>query len=150
MEGDNKKPEDMITEAEVEEIKIEEEGKQAEKAPKKKKKTDFYVELVLFLILGVLIGVAVKTEADKKITVGFNDYKMKIMKQDYDINKLQADLSKASQDAATAGNEEVVPSEGEEALPQEEEALPQDQSGQTDNGSIAPGQAATDNANPSQ
>lgn len=147
MEGDNKKPEDMITEAEVEEIKIEEEGKQAEEAPKKKKKTDFYVELVLFLILGVLIGVAIKTEADKKITVGFNDYKMKIMKQDYDINKLQADLSKASQDAATSGNQEAAPTEGAEALPQGEEALPQDQSGQAGNGTIAPDQAAPDNTN---
>lgn len=143
MEGDNKKAEDMITEAEVEEIKIEEEEKQAEEAPKKKKKTDFYVELVLFLILGVLIGVAIKTEADKKITVGFNDYKMKIMKQDYDINKLQADLSKQSQDASATEGQEAAPVDGEEAQPQ-------DQSGQTDSGIVAPDQAAPDNTNPNQ
>lgn len=142
MEGDNKKAEDVIIEAEVQEIKIEEEAEKKEEAPKKKKKTDFYIELVLFFILGILIGIAVKTEADKKITIGFNDYKMKIMKQDYDINKLQADLSKQSQDAASAGDQEAAPEEGEEAQPQ------QDQSG--GNGSVAPNQAAPDNTDQDQ
>ena len=59
---------------------------------KKKWISDFYIELALFLILGILVGIAVKTEAMKKITMGFDDYRMKIKNQDYDINKLQADL----------------------------------------------------------
>lgn len=59
---------------------------------KKKWISDFYIELILFFILGILMGVAVKTEAIKKITMGFDDYKMKIIKQDYDVNKIQADL----------------------------------------------------------
>ncbi len=142
MEGDNKKAENMITEAEVDEIKIEEEREQKEEVPKKKKRTDFYIELVLFFILGILIGIAVKTEASKKITIGFNDYKMKIMKQDYDINKLQTDLSKSS--AA-----EEVPADEQQAVPQEGNE-PQAEPGQIDSGNIAPDQAAQDSANQNQ
>lgn len=142
MEGDNKKPEDMITEAEVEEIKIEGEGEQKKKTPKKRKKTDFYIELVLFFILGILIGIAVKTEASKKITIGFNDYKMKIMKQDYDINKLQTDLANIS---AT----EEAPADEQEAVPQEKNDS-QTEPGQIDSGDVAPDQAVSDSANPGQ
>ncbi|OGI32907.1 MAG: hypothetical protein A2271_01570 [Candidatus Moranbacteria bacterium RIFOXYA12_FULL_35_19] len=57
-----------------------------------KKKYDFYVELVLFLILGILVGIALKTEAVKRITIGYDDYKMKIMKSDFDINKIEKDI----------------------------------------------------------
>jgi hypothetical protein len=63
---------------------------------RKRKKTDLYVELVLFLVLGILIGITLKTEAEKRITIGYNDYQMSINKQDYDINKLQSDLIKKS------------------------------------------------------
>lgn len=79
---------DEIKDAEVEEIKKEETPMEKEKRAKR----DFYVELVLFLILGVLIGIVVKTEANKRVTIGFNDYKMKIGAAQYSINKLQADF----------------------------------------------------------
>jgi glucan-binding YG repeat protein len=94
------KNEDYVSDAEVSEIEEEE----IEKTPKKKRKSDFYIELALFLILGVLIGVALKTEAVKTITIGFDDYKMKIFKQDYDINQLQADLVKKNAAAAQPSN----------------------------------------------
>lgn len=58
----------------------------------KNKKTDFYVEIVLFFILGILIGIAIKNEAFKRITIGFDDYKMKIQRQDYNLNKIEKDL----------------------------------------------------------
>jgi hypothetical protein len=70
----------------------------------KKKKYDFYIELALFLILGILIGIAVKTEAAKKITIGFDDYKMKIMRSDFDINKIEKDILKKQ--AENAQNQE--------------------------------------------
>ncbi|MFA6159840.1 MAG: hypothetical protein WC678_01995 [Parcubacteria group bacterium] len=65
-----------------------------------KKKYDFYVELVLFLILGILIGIALKTEAVKRITIGYDDYKMKIMKSDFDINKIEKDILQKQKDEA--------------------------------------------------
>ncbi|MDO9231721.1 MAG: hypothetical protein Q7U36_04595 [bacterium] len=73
---------------------------------KPKKKYDFYVELVLFLILGILIGIALKTEAVKKITIGYDDYKMKIMKSDFDINKIEKDILQKQNDEAQKGTEE--------------------------------------------
>jgi len=66
--------------------------KMSQETIKQKKRRDFLIELFLFFILGVLIGVAFKTEASKKIAIGFDDYKMKIQKQDYNIGKLQKDL----------------------------------------------------------
>jgi len=75
----------------------------------RKRRNDFFIELALFLILGILIGVAVKNEAVKKITMGFDDYKMKIYKQDYDLNALQAktiqDAKDAQADAATKSSD---------------------------------------------
>lgn len=68
----------------------------------KNKKTDFYMELALFFILGILIGIALKTEAVKKITIGFDDYKMKIQEQDYDLNKLEKDSIEKQKEAAAA------------------------------------------------
>lgn len=89
MEQENK-VEEKINDAEI--LEPEEENV-PEETGDKKRKTDFYVELALFCILGILIGIAVKTEADKRITIGFNDYKMKIMKQDYDVNGLQMSIA---------------------------------------------------------
>lgn len=92
--------EDKIKDAKVSEI-IEEN--------KKEKKTswlsDFYVEAVLFLILGALIGFAVKTEAVKRVTMGFSDYKMKIFEKGYDINELEKQqIQKNLEEANAAEN----------------------------------------------
>jgi len=129
MEDEIKNPEESVNEAQTSEIK--EENLETEE-PKKtgKRKTDFYIELALFLILGVLIGIAVKTEAIKKITIGFDDYKMKIASQDYDINKLQQDLAKQSA-AATQGSDNT-------------NTAPSDQNAGGDNSA---GQGGSDNSN---
>jgi len=66
----------------------------------KRGKREYYIELALFLILGILLGVAIKTEAVKRVTIGFNDYKMKIMNQDFDINKLEKDVLAKQMEAA--------------------------------------------------
>ena len=94
-QGGNKTPEE---EREKEKDNYE---KPKDEKPTKKGRADFYVELILFLVLGILVGISLKTEAAKKLTIGYNDYKMKIMKQDYDINKLQKDLIKKNQEAAS-------------------------------------------------
>jgi hypothetical protein len=65
-------------------------AEKSESLEKNKIKRDYYIELVLFLILGILIGVAVKTEASRRITIGYNDYRMKIGANQYNINQLQS------------------------------------------------------------
>lgn len=60
----------------------------------KKGKSDFYVEMLLVGILGILLGIAIKSEALKRIAVGYDDYKMTISRQDYDIKKFQKDIIK--------------------------------------------------------
>lgn len=45
------------------------------------------INYLLILILGFLVGVAVKTEAKKRITIGYSDYLMSAMKQDFDLMK---------------------------------------------------------------
>jgi hypothetical protein len=58
-----------------------------------KKKTDLYINIALLFVLGVLAGVALKGEAKKNITIGFEDYKMKFSSEGYKINVLQNKLS---------------------------------------------------------
>lgn len=55
-------------------------------------KRGFYFEMALFLILGFLAGVAVKTEAVEKVTIGFNDYKVIPLTQDYSFSEIQKNL----------------------------------------------------------
>jgi hypothetical protein len=86
-------------------------------AIRKKWLKDFYIELILFFVLGVLLGIAIKTEAAKRITIGFDDYKMKIRVQDYDINKIQIDLAlkeqKELEEAKNAEQEQGQDSQNE-------------------------------------
>lgn len=97
MEEEKKNQEDLFKDAEVVDVSEDTDGE----SQKKKGKTDYYIELILFLILGVLLGIAVKTESVKRVTIGYNDYKMKIMHQDYDINKLQADVLKKQSESTS-------------------------------------------------
>lgn len=55
-------------------------------------KKNLYLEYALFLILGFLLGIVIKTEAGKRITIGFNDYQAESKQEAYDLNKLQKDL----------------------------------------------------------
>ena len=105
--------EEKIQEAEVEEIKKEEERIEIER----NKKMDVYIEFVLIFILGILIGIAVKTEANKRITIGFDDYQMKLAKQDYNINQLQVEVDKKNAAEAKAAQDQAqqnsaAPSDG--------------------------------------
>ncbi|MDD5464119.1 MAG: hypothetical protein PHP62_03140 [Candidatus Moranbacteria bacterium] len=67
----------------------------------KKRRREVIFEMALFFILGVLLGVTVKTEAVKKITIGFNDYQITKSVQKYDIAELKKVLDEqAAQQAA--------------------------------------------------
>lgn len=71
----------------------------------KNQRKDYYVEIILMLILGILIGVAVKTEAGKRITIGSDDYKMKFSANAYNLNELEKELSKIREEAQGVGTE---------------------------------------------
>jgi hypothetical protein len=66
-----------------------------EKEIEKDNRKNFIINLAMLFLLGALVGMTIKTEALKKITIGYNDYLMKIDSQDYNINKMQTDLTQA-------------------------------------------------------
>jgi len=75
-------------------------------------KRGFYFEMALFLILGILVGIAIKAEASKRVTIGFNDYKIVSLKQGYDFSEIQKNLME-KQKAAKENSESGEPaSEG--------------------------------------
>ena len=88
---------------------MEEEIKEAE-IEEQEKKSRFgkikwiNMELAFFLILGFLLGIAIKTEAAKRVTVGFDDYKISSLKQGYDFGKIQKDLAAQSASNASGGD----------------------------------------------
>lgn len=69
-------------------------------------KRDFKIELALFFILGVLLGVTIKTEAAKRITIGFNDYKVESAVDSYNVSEIK---KKLIEEANEASAEEQVP-----------------------------------------
>ena len=77
----------------MDEIKEEETEKEpvAEIVPEKMK-VSFKNKMILLAIFGILLGFVIKTEAAKKITVGFEDYKLLGVEKLYDINDLQKGL----------------------------------------------------------
>jgi len=101
----------------------------SEEEVQEKKRRDFRIELILFFVLGILMGVAFKNEALKKITMGYDDYRMKLFSQDYNINKMQSDLIQKTVDEQAAkedgaANEETQPVEddsNQEPSPVEED-----------------------------
>lgn len=72
-----------------------------------KKKKDFKIELALFLVLGFLLGITFKTEATKRITMGYEDYMITPMEDSYDISAIKNKVTekiKESQDAQVESN----------------------------------------------
>ena len=82
----------------------------------KKAKREFRSRLVMVLVLGFLIGIALKTEALKRVTIGYNDYLMKSKSQSYNINQMQVDLAKA-QDAANQAQTQTQPQDNGATAP---------------------------------
>jgi hypothetical protein len=54
---------------------------------KKVKVNERTVNYVLIFVLGFLVGIAVKTEAKNRITIGYADYLVNGMKQGFDLNQ---------------------------------------------------------------
>ena len=68
------------------------EKKESAEDLEKKRKREVIFELALFLVLGILIGITVKTEAVKRITIGFSDYKITTGKNAYNIEDMKKNL----------------------------------------------------------
>ena len=49
-------------------------------------------EMVLLFILGFLVGVVVKTEASKRVTIGFNDYKASSYEQGFNFKEMEQNV----------------------------------------------------------
>jgi len=75
-------------------------------------KRGFYFEMALFLILGFLLGVVVKTEAVKKVTMGFNDYKIVSLKQGYNFSEMRKNLAEKQEKAKKNAETNEAASEG--------------------------------------
>lgn len=76
---------------------------EAEKAKKRKREAVF--EMSLFFVLGLLLGITLKTEAVKRITMGFNDYQIKPISNTYDISAMKKSLEdQAAQQSQSQGN----------------------------------------------
>jgi len=73
------------------------------------------INFLLIFILGFLVGVAVKTEAKKRITIGYNDYQVSGLKQGFDLME-QAVAPPAEDDSAPLpdNNAEDNPDNGNE------------------------------------
>lgn len=65
-----------------------------------KKKRELIFELSLFFVLGILLGVTIKTEAAKRITIGFNDYMIQNVKNVYNVSDMKNNLEKQAQEQA--------------------------------------------------
>lgn len=76
----------------------------------KKIKREEIFELVLFFILGILIGITVKTEAVKRITIGFNDYKLANGKAAYNVEEIKKELEQQAAAIQEAQQEQQQPS----------------------------------------
>lgn len=67
---------------------------------------NLYLEYALFLILGFLLGIVIKTEAAKRITIGFNDYQINTEQEVYSINDLQKKLAEEQNQGQTDQQEQ--------------------------------------------
>lgn len=93
------------------------ETSQEEAGSEIRRKSDIAFELVLIFILGFLLGVTIKTEAAKRVTIGFNDYKIEQVKQSYDFAAIKEGLKKAQEKA-----QQAAPAENDAAQETQKEA----------------------------
>jgi hypothetical protein len=79
--------------------------------------TERTVNFLLIFILGFLVGVALKSEAQKRVTIGFNDYLVPKYKQDINL------MAPALTPVAPQGQEQVPgPADGQNVAPQDQQS----------------------------
>ncbi len=78
---------------------------------KKIKINEKTINYLLIFILGFLVGVAVKTEAKKRVTIGYGDYLVSEMKQGFDLTKPEMPGAPQEQPAPDENAVQGAPSE---------------------------------------
>ncbi len=84
-------------------------------------KKNLYLEYALFLILGFLLGIVIKTEAGKKITIGYNDYQVSSARAVYNINDIQKKMN------GDKNNQQAVQEEAQNQKNSQDQNQPNDQ-----------------------
>ncbi len=77
-------------------------------------KENTYIEFILFLILGFLLGIVIKTEVSKRITIGYDDYRLQGQKEMYRMNEVQLEVKRKAEEKAKK-EEETVNQQNEES-----------------------------------
>ena len=75
-------------------------------------KKNYRTEIILIFIIGLLVGVMVKAEAVKRVSIGFNDYKTVTRTQDYDIEAIEKALFEEAEEEAAAQAADSEEAEG--------------------------------------
>ncbi|MFA5926434.1 MAG: hypothetical protein WC831_05945 [Parcubacteria group bacterium] len=75
------------------------------------------INFLLIFILGFLVGVAVKTEAKKRVTIGYNDYLIRDMKQGFGLMDQETTSGSQGQEQDQVQGEPQP--EGAESQPQQ-------------------------------
>lgn len=89
-----------IKDAEIEETSVD----------KKEDKKNYRTEIILIFIIGLLLGIMIKAESLKKVSIGFSDYKVTGGAQGYDLDEIEEKLiqeSKAKQEEAANAQQEA-------------------------------------------
>ncbi len=85
------------------------------KSNSKIKITENVINFLLIFILGFLIGVAVKMEARKRVTIGYNDYLIAGIKQDFDLIGADSRNNGDEEEAVQPGRQQVDQKESQPA-----------------------------------
>ncbi len=87
------------------------------KLAKKIRVSEGTINFLLIFILGFLVGIAIKTEARGRITIGYDDYLARQMRQDFDLmkkdNPEQSGANQNTETPAPAG-EQGAPAGGQQ------------------------------------
>jgi len=78
---------------------------ESEEDLEKKKKREVLFEMALFFVLGILLGITIKTEAVKRVTIGFNDYQISAPSQKYNIDDIKKNLENQAAQQQPAGQQ---------------------------------------------
>ncbi|MDD3487729.1 MAG: hypothetical protein PHF35_05170 [Candidatus Moranbacteria bacterium] len=94
---------------------------------KKFKVTERGINFLLIFILGFLVGAALKSEAQKRVTIGFNDYLVPKYRQDINPMAVSPDATPNGSDSQTQPDQENGNPSQDQNSPAGQESAPSGQ-----------------------